>query len=278
MRSAIRIGVVAAGAALLLGCVSAPSPASPPAAATATRAPVEARRALAPTGTLRVGVYAGSPTSMVRAAGSTEMRGVSVELGQELGQRLGVPVQIVVYPRLAEVLAAIQRGEADVTVTNATAERARVVDFTAPLLALELGVLARAGSPVTSAQTLDVAGARIGVSQGSTSESVLRTRLSKALLVPTPTLDAAAQALKSGTLEAFATNKAILFELADRVPGSRVLDDRWGLEHLAMAVGKGRDAGLPYLRAFAESVRAGGEVRRAAERAGLRGTASDTAP
>lgn len=215
---------------------------------------------------------------MVRTAGNGEMRGLSVELGQELGQRLGVPVQVVVYPRLAEVIAAIQRGEADFTITNATAERGRVVDFTATLVALELGVLARASSPVSSAQTMDVAGARIGVSQGSTSEQVLKTRLTKAVLVPTPTLDAAAQALTAGTLDAFATNKAILFELADRVPGSRVLDDRWGLEHLAIAVGKGRDTGLPYLRAFAESVRTGGQVRRAAERAGLRGTASDTRP
>lgn len=274
MRSACRSWGVGAAAALLVGCASAPAPPIPTSSASAS-AVADARRALAPTGTLRVGVYAGSPTSMVRAADSAEMRGLSVELGQELGQRLGVPVQIVVYPRLAEVIAAIQRGEADITITNASAERARVVDFTAPLVALELGVLARQGSAVTSAQTMDVAGARIGVSQGSTSERALGTRLSKAALLPMPTLDAAAQALNAGTLDAFATNKAILFELADRVPGSRVLDDRWGLEHLAMAVGKGRDAGLPYLHAFCESVRADGQVRRAAERAGLRGTASD---
>jgi polar amino acid transport system substrate-binding protein len=258
---------LAVGAALLLAaCASTPP------------VPDDARRALAPTGTLRVAVYAGSPTSLVQASGSAEQRGLSVEIGRELAARLGVPAAIVVYPRVAEVIAAIQRGEADFTITNATAERGRVVDFTSPLIALELGVLARQGSAVISAQAMDVAGARIGVSQGSTSERVLGTRLSKAALVPMPTLDAAAQALGAGALDAFATNKAILFELADRVPGSRVLDDRWGLEHLAIAVGKGRDAGLPYLRAFTESVRTGGQVRSAAERAGLRGTATDPTP
>lgn len=269
MQRTRRFWLAAAAATLLVGCTSWPAP-----------EPVTAdvRRAIAPTGTLRVGVYAGSPTSMVRTAGNAEMRGLTVELGQELGQRLGVPVQVVVYPRLAEVIAAIQRGEADFTITNATAERGRVVDFTSPLVALELGMLVRTGSAVTSAQAMDLAGARIGVSQGSTSERVLGARLSKATLVPMPTLDAAAQALGAGTLDAFATNKAILFELADRVPGSRVLDDRWGLEQLAIAIGKGRDAGLPYLRAFTESVRTGGQVRRAAERAGLRGTTADPIP
>ena len=43
-------------AAALAGCAAAPGPAP------------EVRQALAPTGTLRVAVYSGSPTSMVRAA------------------------------------------------------------------------------------------------------------------------------------------------------------------------------------------------------------------
>ncbi len=44
-------------------------------------------------------------------------------------------------------------------------------------------------------------------------------------------------------------------------------------EHLAPAIPKGRDAGMPYLRAFTEQVRSNGEFERAAVRAGLRGTA-----
>ena len=258
---------IAAGAALLLlACAGAP------------RAPDEARRALAPTGTLRVAVYPGSPTSLVQAPGSAEQRGVAVDIGRELAQRLGVPVAIVVYPRVAEVVAALKRGEADFTVTNATAERAKEVDFTDPLLGLELGVLARRGAPPIDAQAMDQSGLRIGVSQGSRSQRVLGARLLLATLVPQPTLEAAAQALVAGQIDAFATNKAILFELADKVPGSSVLPGRWGLEHLAIATGKGREAGLAYLRQFAMSVRDGGQVAAAAQRAGLRGMAPATSP
>ena len=101
---------------------------------------------------------------------------------------------------------------------------------------------------------------------------MLSRELKHAQVVPAPSLQAAGQMLRQRELDAFATNKGILYELADAVPGARVLDGRWGLEHLAIAVPKGREAAAPWLRAFAESARADGLVQAAAQRAGLRGT------
>jgi len=247
--------------AFVYGCAGAP-PAS------------EARAVLAPQGTLRVAVYPGSPTSLVKATAPEDMRGVTVDLGRSLASRLGVPARIVVYPRLAEALAALQRGEADFTITNATEARARLVDFAPPLLDLELGVLVPEGSRVGTVDGLDQPGLTIGVSQGSSSERVLGARLPQAKLVAFPTLAAAADALRNRGIDAFATNKGILFELAQQVPGARVLEGRWGAEHLAPAVPKERTAALPYLQAFVADVRRNGELERASARAGLRGTAS----
>jgi polar amino acid transport system substrate-binding protein len=266
-RRALLLGALA----LLAGCAAAPP--LPSSAPSAPSAPEAVRLALAPTGKLRIAVYPGSPTSMVAEAPDAERRGLTVDVGRELARRLGVPPDIKVYPRVAEVVAALSRGEADVTITNATPERQKLLDFAPPLLALELGVLVPAGSPVSSVDTLDQPGARLGVSQGSSSERVLGARIRSARLVPQPTLQAAAQALRQRELEAFATNKAILFELADNVPGARVLPGRWGLEHLAIGTGKGRELALPWLTEFNRAVAAEGLVARAAERAGLRGTA-----
>jgi hypothetical protein len=53
------------------------------------------RELLAPTSRLRVGVYLGSPLSMVHDPATGEARGLSVDLGKALANRLGVPVAIV---------------------------------------------------------------------------------------------------------------------------------------------------------------------------------------
>lgn len=251
---------VVAVAGALAGCASGPSL-------------DDARRTLAPTGVLRVAVYPGSPTSLVAEAAPEQMRGMAVDLGADLARQLGVPVRYVLRPRVAEVLAALQAGDADLTLTNATPERAALLDFSAPLVSLELGLLVRPGSSLASMQAFDQAGVRIGVSQGSTSQRTLSGRGVAATLVPLPSLQAAREALLAGQIDAFATNKGILSELADRVPGARLLDGRWGLEHLALGTPKGREAAAPLLQRFVTEAQADGRVQRAAERAGLRGLA-----
>jgi polar amino acid transport system substrate-binding protein len=239
--------------------------------------------ALAPTGKLRIGVYKGSPTSMVVDAKTGEQRGVALQLGQELARQLGVPFEVVEFPRLAEILIAMKtdNGKAakvDFTFTNATAVRAKDVDFTAPLIGLELGYLLPKNSIIQSAQDVDKAATRVGVAQGSSSQAALGKAYSRAILTTTPTLATAAEQLKAGTLDAFATNKAILFELLDSLPAGqfRILDDRWGLEHLAIAVPKGREAAAPFMKAFALEVTSSGLLQKIADGAGLRGMAKNT--
>ena len=112
----------------------------------------------------------------------------------------------------------------------------------------------------------------VGVSEGSSSQRTLGARFTQAKLRPFASLEAARAALEVREIDAFATNKGVLFELAAHVPGARVLEGRWGAEHLAPAIPKGRPAGLAYLGGFAEEVRGNGELARATQRAGLRGT------
>jgi polar amino acid transport system substrate-binding protein len=142
-------------------------------------------------------------------------------------------------------------------------------------VALELGYLALPGSPVDSLAAVDQPGVRIGVTQGSSSQGVLSRELKQARVVPVPSLKDAREQLQARQLDAFATNKGILFELADQLPGARVLPGRWGLEQLAIAVPKGRQAGAAFVRQFASDMRSEGRVQQAAQRAGLRGLAAD---
>lgn len=226
---------------------------------------------LAPTGTLRVAVYAGSPTSMVRGPGGDDLRGVAVDLGRALAAKVGVSAEIVVFQRVAEVVDALKGGRADLTVTNATPARAREIDFAPPLIVLDLGYLVLPVSPVRAIDEVDRPGVRVGVSQGSTSQATLGAALKQARVVGAPSLASARQMLLQREIDAFATNKAILHEMADALPQARILDGSWGAEHLAIAVPQGRQAAAGVLRAYTDAVKRDGRLRDAAERAGLRG-------
>lgn len=235
----------------------------------------EVRQALAPSGVLRVGVYPGSPTSWVKDPKTGESVGIALDLGKGMAKRLDVPVQVVEFDRVAQVLDALKDGKVDMTFTNATAVRAKDMDFTEPLVRLELGYLVIGASPLQSLNEIDQAGMRVGVSQGSSSQGVLTQRFKWAKVVPAESLAKAQTMLNTLQIDAFATNKGILFEMSDALPGSRVLSGRWGLENLAIAIPKGREVGRPFVDIFAKEVTRTGELDKAVQRSGLRGTARD---
>ena len=230
------------------------------------------RQALAPGGTLRVGVYPGSPTSMIRDRASGETKGLAYELGQEFARRLTIPFEPVEFTQIADVLDALKRGAVDFTVTNASPARAKDVDFTAPILGVELGYLVPPRSSIATLADVDRPGVRVGVTAGGSSHATLQREFKHATVVPSPSVAAAVEMLADGRVDAYATNKAILFEMSDQSPGSRVLDGQWGIEVFAIGIPKGREVAMPAVRRFADEARSQGLVKRAAERAGLRGT------
>lgn len=232
----------------------------------------DVRQALAPGGKLRVGVYPGSPTSMIRDRASGETKGLAYELGQEFARRLNIPFEPVEFTQIADVLDALKRGAVDFTVTNASPARAKDVDFTAPILGVELGYLVAPRSSIATLADVDRPGVRVGVTAGGSSHATLQREFKHATVVPSPSVTAAVEMLADGRVDAYATNKAILFEMSDQSPGSRVLDGRWGIEVFAMGIPKGREVAMPAVRRFADEARSQGLVKRAAERAGLRGT------
>ena len=234
-----------------------------------------AAKILAPAGELRVGVYLGSPTSMVVDAKSGKVNGVAVELGEALAAAIHRPVRFVRFDRVAQVIDALKTEQIDMTFTNATTSRGKDVDFTSALIRLELGLLVGEASPIKRFMDVNDASFRLGVAKGSSSQSALGTKLSQTQIIPVDSLEQAQRMLSAGELDGFATNKGILFELNERLHGFKVLDDRWGLENLAIAVPKGRDKAMPFLIQFANRKLQSGAIEAHAKRAGLRGLAKE---
>jgi polar amino acid transport system substrate-binding protein len=232
----------------------------------------ETQRILAPTGTLRVGLYPGTPTSILPDAQPDGPRGVDYDLGKEVARRLGVPFEPVVFAKNAEVLEAVKAGRVDMAFTNASAARVKDMDFGPPYLEIELGYLVPQGSPVSTPDDIDARGFRVGVTTASSSDAVLSRDLKSAEIVRAATIGVAVDMMAAGQLDAFATNKATLFEMVEKLPGSKVLDGRWGVERHAIAIPKGRDRGRAFVEKFTGDAKSEGLVKAAiARRAGLRG-------
>jgi polar amino acid transport system substrate-binding protein len=208
---------------------------------------------------------------MVHDARTNEIHGLAFDLGKELARRLNVPFAEINYQRISDVLEGMKAQDVDFTISNSTPARAATVVFSQTLLTIELGYLVVASSPIKGIADIQKPGLRIGVTQGSTSQGTIPKLLPNAVVVPAENYKRGIEMLERGEIDTYATNKPTLFEMSDQMPGSRVLDGRWGEEHLAVAIPKGREAGLDYIRHFVEEVRTNGLLAQVAERAGLRG-------
>ena len=241
-------------------------------AAPAIAADPEPRAILAPSGVLRAALYPGTPTSILPDPNQT-VRAASVTISARSSrERLGVPYEPVVFSKNADVLAAIKDGTVDVAFTKARRRRGPGTWISVrPSWKSNSAISSRRDRRWLTPTEVDAPGLRVGVTAGSSSEATLTRDFKKAEVVRATNFDAGIEMMSAGKLDAYATNKASLFEMAEKLPGSKVLDGRWGVERLAVAIPKGRDQGMAFVRQFTHDVKSEGLVGAAIARAGLRG-------
>jgi polar amino acid transport system substrate-binding protein len=252
--------LVAIAAVWLAGCAGMPDAAGP-----------ETRAALAPTGKLRVGFLL-VPLYATKDAASNEYRGVTPDIGHDLAQKLGVPVEWVVYPSVPALINGAKASEWDVALSGINAERAAVIDFSAPMMEVEQGYLVRAGIAIGSAAEVDRPGVRIGVLERAGADIFLSKELKHAQLIRVGSAGELFGLFAAGKADVVAGTKSALYAEAAKQPGSRVLDGRLIVEPIGAGVPKGRSpAAAQYVAGFVERAKADGRVKAAIEKAGLRG-------
>jgi polar amino acid transport system substrate-binding protein len=228
-------------------------------------------KAIAPTGALRVGLIS-VPVHALRDPYSGELKGVAHDLGSALAARLGVPFTPIVYPNPTAYVAAGEAGEWDVGSLGVTSERQALFDFAEPHLEVDYGYLAAAHAAVATVGQVDAPGVRVALVSRSASDLAMTKTLKRASLVRGRDLAALIDLVLLGEADVIAAQKTNLYDIAPRVPGSRVLDGRAGTEEQALAIPKGRDAiALAYVRSFVQEAKQEGLVQRAIARVGLRG-------
>ena len=136
-------------------------------------------RELAPTGKLRVAIAVGpAPSALwtIRDAATGKARGVPVELGTALAQKLGVPVEMVEFTASGEIVAAADHDRWDVTFAPVDDDRRKVVDFGAPYHLLQSTYLVAPGSTIRALDEVNRAGVRVaGVAGTATFRAAVRT-------------------------------------------------------------------------------------------------------
>lgn len=230
-----------------------------------------ARSELAPTGKLRVGINLGNFLLTATDPATGEYRGVAVDLGRELGRRLGVPVTIIGYPSPGALADAAKSGAWDVGFLGAEPQRANEIDFTAAYVEIEATYLVPPGSPLKIIADVDREGVRIAISGKSAYDLYLTRNLRHAQLVRIVGADNVFRQFVDDKLEALAGLRPRLVQDHANLPGSRILDGQFTAVQQAIGTPKGRDAGAQVLREFVEDIKATGLVARTIENNGVRG-------
>ena len=236
-------------------------------------APAGVAADLAPSGKLRAAINLGNPILAVRDPVTREPHGVSVDLARELGMRLSIPVELVVFESAGNVVAGQKAGAWDIAFVAIDPARASELRFTAPYVLIEGSYLVPDRSPIRSNAEVDRTGVRVVVGAGSAYDLYLSRELKHATLVRAPTSPAVTDMLVAQGLDAAAGVTQQLEADARRVPGVRLLDGRFMVINQAMATPRGRDVGANYLDAFVEEMKVNGFVAKSLRDNGVTGAA-----
>jgi len=215
------------------------------------------RADLAPAGKLRAGVNYGNFILATKDQTTGKSSGVAIDLLHDLARRLGAAPVIVAYDSVAVMGDAAPDNVWDIAFLGSDPQRERLMSFTPAYLEIDATYLVSGASSLRAAAEVDREKVRIAAPARANFELFLSRNLKHAELVSAQGSDAAFDLLASGKVDALA--------------GSRVLDGRFMGVQQSIAVPKGRDAGLAYLRRVVEEAKASGLVARAIERIGVRG-------
>ena len=223
--------------------------------------------AFAPTGTLRASINLGNPILANTDAVTGEPVGVSIDLARELGQRLDLSVDLVVFDTAGKSVEAVSDERADVGFFAIDPARGASIAFTAPYVLIEGFYMVRNDSPIRSNNEVDHADMRVAVGKGSAYDLFLSRELKHAQIVHAPSSPAVVQTFLEQGLEVAAGVKQQLEKDAAKTTGLRLLDERFMVIQQAMGLPKSRgNAATEYLRRFVEEMKASGFVANSLQR------------
>ncbi len=196
---------------------------------------------------------------------------VAIEMGRALAARLGIALVLVENPTPVKAAENLKTGACDLACLGIDPSRTAELDFTPPLVQFDYTLLLPRDSPIDRFADADRPGRRIAVVLNHASTFALRRKAVHAELVGSELPDAAFALLGAGTADAFAAPREQLLDYSALLPGSRVLDEGYGINNAGIAIAKGQAGRLAFICEFVAEAKASGLIARIIERGNLRG-------
>jgi len=123
-----------------------------------------------------------------------------------------------------------------------------------------------------AAEDVDRPGIKVAVAQGSAPDGFLTRTLKNAEIVRVPGgLAPAREVLSAGRADVYGENVHLAHRIAAELPGATVLDGRFNVVQMSIAVPKNNAAALLIANDFIRDAKRDGLIAQAIARAGLRG-------
>lgn len=222
-------------------------------------------------GTLRAGINLANRLLVTGTSPSGDPQGVAPDMAAAIAERLGVSLSLVPFATAGAVADATEQDAWDIGLIAADPKRAETVAFCDAYVEIEASYLVPPNSPFQSIGDVDRPGVRIAVVDRAAYDLYLTRTLKQAKLRRAPIHAEAFALFVDEKLDAMAGLAPALAEMAEQLPGARVLDG--GYTAIRQAIGtKPKNAALKgFVDRFLAEAKASGLVDALIERHGVQG-------
>ena len=228
----------------------------------------------APTGTLRVGINLGNPVLANENPVTRQMQGVTIDISQEIGKRIGLPVKLIPFKTAGNTVDAVKTGEIDMVFVAIDPIRGADISYTPAYIQIEGAYMVKANSPIKTNEQVDVSSNEIIVGKGSAYDLYLTREIKNAALLRAPSSQAVVDDFVSGKGNVAAGVKQQLESDAKRYDGLRMIPGRFMVINQAIGIPKARpqyEQTTAYLSGVITQLKQSGFVAQAMQRHQIEG-------
>lgn len=226
---------------------------------------------IAPQGKLRVAMNAGTVVLLTRTPDGKITGGVGLELGKFIAKKLGAVLELAPYRDSDTYTQSFGKGEWDIGFAVRTPLVAEKADFIVDILLNDYFFVAAPGRGFADAAQVDRPGVKIGVGLNSSSDQFLSKTLKSAELVRL-TGGRSIEALQSGQVDVWAASASNVEQVADRLPGTKIVPGTFMNDRTMVILPKGRSlASHAKVVEIVNEAKKTGVVRTALEQTGVKG-------